>query len=768
MDLKDFPRPADDNGRGLHGSASIGWTGGAEGYDHWVDELMALGVKWVKVLDDAGDSLPFCERLLAADIFPIVRVLRKDPPPNDLPEPNPGHIGNAEEITIRHLIAAGVRYFETNNEPNLGAEWKNNAMPGDMVESARLVALNWLFDARLILEMGGLPGLPAVSIGADMDLMAALVALGRQDILADGCWISLHNYCLNHPLGYPDDPVNRTGQFLTDEQYDLGPYTQWAWWNSDFGRVDTLDQINAERSATKNPTLTILQDHACFREFEYYNHLAVKYLGRSIPIITTEGGVGIGRRQDPRYPRITPAAHSEQTVAIFDFVQRQAPDYYFAATPWLMFETAGWEPDAWYSSFWKRALKEGCDGRNGIPTMSVPEVELGDHLPVIDAVKAMARVARRLPGIQPAPPAQPAVVVQPYTAAPPPPMGAPQPTLPEMPPVAARPMPKVGPSKYTVKPGDTLTTIAKHFGMSWQALAAINQIAAPNLIHPGQVLVIPPPMPAHHTREKSAAPRPPVTPPVPADGAVTPATPPPPIGEPSNMRVETPAPPRPSPRTTPPPPAFDIGGAGQAPSRLTPPPPAFEDRGAGQAAPRATPPPAVEDAGTGHAQPPPPSLNDVRKREAPPPPKITPALIFSSLPVPALDWDPRLDALRISVEAARVPPGQLYWKLIAAVYQGPGESDGKHHIYYVLQNEQGEPVEYQRVWQGWPDDKTDATTNEKGEANIALWASYSPDRGEAGPYLAWVDGLPSDRVKGMGLPLKRQVNFVLTWRRVIS
>ena len=119
------------------------------------------------------------------------------------------------------------------------------------------------------------------------------------------------------------------------------------------------------------------------------------------------------------------------------------------------------------------------------------------------------------------------------------------------------------------------------------------------------------------------------------------------------------------------------------------------------------------------------------------------------------------------MEPAPVPPGQLYWKLIRAEYQGPDESDGKHHIYFKVEDEQGKPLEYQRVWQGWPDDKTDATTNEAGETNIPLWASFSPEH-EAGPYTAWVDGLPSDRVTGMGLPLKRQVNFLLTWRRVLS
>ena len=43
---------------------------------------------------------------------------------------------------------------------------------------------------------------------------------------------------------------------------------------------------------------------------------------------------------------------------------------------------------------------------------------------------------------------------------------------------------------YTVQPGDTLSGIAAKFGTTYQKIAADNGIANPNLIHPGQRLVI--------------------------------------------------------------------------------------------------------------------------------------------------------------------------------------------------------------------------------------------------------------------------------------
>jgi hypothetical protein len=672
-DLKDFPRPPSDNGRGLNARATSGWSGDSEGYDYWIAEFVAMGIKWLRLLDDGGDSVTLCEKLLQAGIFPIVRILRRDPPPNDLPEPNPGHIGIAEEQTIQRLIATGVRYFETNNEPDLENAWKHHAMPRNPIETAKLVALNWMFDARLILAMGGLPSLPAISAGGNMDLMGALVALGRQDILLEGCWMAVHNYPLNRPLAYPDDSVNRTGLPLTAEEYDQGPYTEWVWWNSELARVDKLDQVNALRAAGKNLTLDIAEEHACFREFEYYDRLAIKYLGRSIPIMGTEGGFLIGRREDPRYPRTTPNTHRDQTVALFDFMQREAPDYYFSTAPSLLLSSPGREMDAWISPYWSNKARRAGDGILSIP---MPDTGIADRLPVIDAVKAMPNLARRLPGTQPAPPVQPATV-------------------------------------------------------------PIFATSRPPLAQPATPLQTAPEFAEEELRAEITETEPPEAKPVPVEPPEIPPLEP-------DWSEQVPAEP-------------DLS----------------------EPAPMTAAPEMEQEAMTEIPLPPPPTGSQLPVESKPGDERSTPArpapsplssfsLLFSSLPVPLLDWDPRLDAINVSFEPAKVSPGQMYWKLIRAEYQGPSESGGKHHVFFTVEDEMAKPVEYQRVWQGWPEDKTDATTNEKGEANIPLWQSFAPERGETGQYSAWIDGLPSDRVNGMGLPSKRQVCFLMTWRRVIA
>lgn len=44
---------------------------------------------------------------------------------------------------------------------------------------------------------------------------------------------------------------------------------------------------------------------------------------------------------------------------------------------------------------------------------------------------------------------------------------------------------------YVVQPGDTLSEIAERFGVTYQTLAALNNLSDPNLIHPGQTIRIP-------------------------------------------------------------------------------------------------------------------------------------------------------------------------------------------------------------------------------------------------------------------------------------
>lgn len=722
LSLSDYQRPPQDNGRGIVGYPAAGWKGSERGFDAWIADLQEMGIKWLRVLDDRGDSIAFCEKLVRAGIYPIVRILRRDLPPNDSPEPNPGHISAREEVTIKKLIDLGVRYFETNNEPDNPAEWKQHAFPGNSEETAKLVALNWLFDARSILEAGGYPALPAVSSGSGMDLLGALSSLGRQDILLDGCWIAIHNFGHNRPLNFPNDRVNQNGTALSVQEYDYGPLTEWVWWDSALGRANTLEEINALRALKKSAGQVITHDHAAFREYEYVDTLARKYLGRSLPIIATEGGYQIGQRTDLRYPRITPALHADLTVAQFEFMQRDAPVYFFASCPWLLIGDQKTQTSAWYSDFWDKAFRAGNANAGDIPPVAVPDYRVGDRLPVVAAVKAMNSVARADAHVSAPQPAPVAVAPAPEMMPPPPP-------------------PPSEESIYLVQHGETLASVAKKFGVTISALAELNALSESARAIAGQRLVIPMSpdvMPPAMPEEIPALPESEVPPTAISKTAPSPA---PPLSVPDWFsapgRV---APSSPLPSYVPPPqnnaPSYDPLAA----ANLT------------QAArtPQSTPHPA-------------PPLADVqvntRQGQAPRPPRA---------PGVSSPLDPRLAALNVRVEFANVRPGEPYWKLLRAEYQDPAQASGNHHMLYLLLDENGKPILVQRVYQGLADIHADSFTDAFGRAKIPMWENYNPDLGEMGPYSAWVAGLPSDKVIGLGMPNGMAVNFVLTWQKSVK
>ena len=64
------------------------------------------------------------------------------------------------------------------------------------------------------------------------------------------------------------------------------------------------------------------------------------------------------------------------------------------------------------------------------------------------------------------------------------------------------PPPPTVPIYYMVRPGDTLSSIARQFGTTWQAIAQANNISNPNRIYAGMYLLIPtgtPPPPTNPT-----------------------------------------------------------------------------------------------------------------------------------------------------------------------------------------------------------------------------------------------------------------------------
>jgi hypothetical protein len=330
MELHEFPRPPQDNGRGVHWSLSV-YEWGKRDWSFWAEQLQAMKIKWVKVMDDGGGSaLPLARRLVDLEVMPVVRLYWE--------EQNPGNIGQRGRETVRRFVQAGAVYFETNNEPDLALEWKDRHRPPNWLD---IVVDNFIIDADIILGEGGYPAVPAFGVGTLRDPFSTIVERGRRDILDGGAWAAIHNYCLARPLEYPNDPVNMHGEPISEEEWHAAG-GRWAW---EIG----WEEVNRARKAAANPNADIMTDATCFRGFEQLNAYIVRALGHPIPIMMTEGGYNVAQRagttagDDARYPKPTPQAASEMNLEMFQYMQgereilgKKVPEYFFAVMPWLI------------------------------------------------------------------------------------------------------------------------------------------------------------------------------------------------------------------------------------------------------------------------------------------------------------------------------------------------------------------------------------------------------------------------------------------------
>lgn len=188
LPLSSFPRPASDNGRGLHWFPTTFQTRAA--VDRFIPELTALRIRWLVVLQGMHDWDMLANdyligRLNAEGIMVVMRIDRQ--------------VSAMDWQRLGWIVARyrerGVRYFQIFNEPNLIEEWGTRDAP----TPERFIAY-WIQAAEVIAANGGLPGFAPMSPQRDdADLVffqAALKELKRlkRFDLVNQMWVSVHNY----------------------------------------------------------------------------------------------------------------------------------------------------------------------------------------------------------------------------------------------------------------------------------------------------------------------------------------------------------------------------------------------------------------------------------------------------------------------------------------------------------------------------------------------------------------------------------------------
>jgi len=373
MELHEYPRPANDTGIGVHWAPGFASAIGMNRIrEQWLPEMRALGVKWVKIYNHDG-ALDFTELLLAEGFMPIIRIYR--------PTPNPGRVSLRDIVQVDSFLRVGARYFEFNSEPDRDSEWKGGRVPANGQD---LVAEDTIVNLEAILERGGMPGIPAVSSGSNWDLVGRIIARGRKDIFQGPVWQALHNYARNRPLDYPYDIGSQEGAAFTERFYETVANEKWdenAW------RGRSLADVNRLRMDRSTPGATLRDDHGGWLAFQYFDALNRHHLGRSLPLLATEGGYCVGEETDARYPATTPNLHMAQTLEACRMIMGTstrypaAPDYLFCvafavlANEQLGGTSAWWERYAWYSQRWP-----------------------GGALPIVRALHAEPKVVRKWQG----------------------------------------------------------------------------------------------------------------------------------------------------------------------------------------------------------------------------------------------------------------------------------------------------------------------------------------------------------------------------------
>ena len=152
-------------------------------------------------------------------------------------------------------------------------------------------------------------------------------------------------------------------------------------------------------------------------------------------------------------------------------------------------------------------------------------------------------------------------------------------------------------------------------------------------------------------------------------------------------------------------------------------------------------------------------------------PAEQPAAVAKEAAAPAISWDGRLDAMGVHIAGVDVPAGQPYWRIIEVKWGNEAESQGKHHIYIEVLDENGGRLSGQPVVVWWPGGQENMKTEDKPAPE---YACNFPMYATLGTYSIRVDGLPSESLIGAGLGTPElpawsfHTTFYITFQRTIK
>ncbi len=188
--LKAWPRPAGDNGWGMHYLAFP--SDDPLELQQQIERLHRLNIHWLLVNYTSRAQLPImAQAFTRAGIMVIWRPFVR---------PYEHYAYWAQDVTF--LRAFGIPpYIQVYNEPSLGQEWEDQ---GKSVDQALYLA-NLLPAMRQVYDAGGYVGLQEIDLEWLRAVLRQMKSLGAQDIFQRLFFVP-HAYGFNHPPEFDKDP----------------------------------------------------------------------------------------------------------------------------------------------------------------------------------------------------------------------------------------------------------------------------------------------------------------------------------------------------------------------------------------------------------------------------------------------------------------------------------------------------------------------------------------------------------------------------------
>lgn len=299
---------------------------------------------WAKLVSAGTEYVDDAMTFMSYGITPVVRIYRARwgaRPMDRL----------MRDETLAYL-RAGVKWFEFYNEPNLPIEWPEGTnIHWQNMEIMIPLIENWLDWAEFIISQGGYPGFISLAESTAPDAAAIrwmdtwLNYLHSnhyerfRQILANGAYCATHPYILNH--FYQEMPGGGPLSARPPEMQNAAE----PGWHFDYPYDPLQQSIDPGRTVYGGTALTPYGDPVGLLAMgRMFNERCAQLFGsQAIPVLGTEGGIypfpkwgeGIeSYQQDNRYPPYTSDSQAQATLAMFEWITREAPPWFFGVCLW--------------------------------------------------------------------------------------------------------------------------------------------------------------------------------------------------------------------------------------------------------------------------------------------------------------------------------------------------------------------------------------------------------------------------------------------------